>query len=97
MLSTQNEMIFFNIPLISLKKLIVENLQLTVACLASMQFSKDTGFDKGKLSVMAFLNNLHLFQSYRSTMLMCLSVFSFKCFFSITISVFFQYFAILFG
>ena len=35
-----------------------ENLWLTVASLASMQFPKNTGFDKGKLNVMAFLNNL---------------------------------------
>ena len=35
-----------------------ENLWLTVASLSSMQFPKDTGFDKGKLNVMAFLNNL---------------------------------------
>ena len=35
-----------------------ENLWFTVASLASMQFTKDTGFDKGKLSLMAFLNNL---------------------------------------
>ena len=52
---------------------IAENLQLTIASCARMQFPKDTGFDKGVLSVMAFLNNLHLFQSYKSTMLMCLS------------------------
>ena len=38
-----------------------ENVWLTVASLASMQFPKDTGFDKGKYyfkSVMAFLDNL---------------------------------------
>ena len=35
-----------------------EKLWLTVASLESMQFPKDTGFDGGKLSVMAFLNNL---------------------------------------
>ena len=35
-----------------------ENLRLTFASLASMQFPNDTGFDKGTLSVMAFLNNL---------------------------------------
>ena len=35
-----------------------ENLWLTVVSLASMQFPKDTGFDKGKLSLMAFLSNL---------------------------------------
>ena len=35
-----------------------ENLWLTVASLESMQFAKDTGFDKGKLGVMAFLNKL---------------------------------------
>ena len=35
-----------------------ENLWLTVGSLASMQFPQDTGFDKGKLSVKAFLNNL---------------------------------------
>ena len=34
-----------------------ENLWLTVASPASMQFPKHDGFDKGKLSVMAFLNN----------------------------------------
>ena len=31
---------------------------LTVASLASMQYPKDTVFDKGKLSVMFFINNL---------------------------------------
>ena len=35
-----------------------ENLWLTVQSLASMQFHNNTGFDKGKLSVMVFLNNL---------------------------------------
>ena len=35
-----------------------EKLWLIVASLASMQFPKNTCFDKGKLSVMAFLNNL---------------------------------------
>ena len=35
-----------------------ENLWLIVASLASIQFLKSTGFDKGKLSFMAFLNNL---------------------------------------
>ena len=35
-----------------------ENLWLTVASLASMQFPTNTGFDKGKLIVTAFLNNL---------------------------------------
>ena len=35
-----------------------ENLWLTVSSLASMQFPKNTGFDEGKFSVMAFLNNL---------------------------------------
>ena len=35
-----------------------ENLLLTVTSLPSMQFPMDTGYDKGKLSVMAFLNNL---------------------------------------
>ena len=35
-----------------------ENLWLAIPSLASMQFAKDTGFDKGKLSVMVFLNNL---------------------------------------
>ena len=35
-----------------------ENLWLTVASLASMQFPKSTGFGKRKLSFMAFLNNL---------------------------------------
>ena len=62
MLSTQNELIFFNIPLISLKNvmfyLLVENLWLTDASLTSMQFSRDTDFDKGKLIAMAFLSNL---------------------------------------
>ena len=62
MLSTQNEIIFFNIPLISLKNvmfyLLVENLWLTDASLTSMQFSSDTDFDKGKLIAMAFLSNL---------------------------------------
>ena len=62
MLSTQNEIIFFNIPLISLKNvmfyLLVEILWLTDASLTSMQFSKDTDFDKGKLIAMAFLSNL---------------------------------------
>ena len=62
MLSTQNEIIFFNIPLISLKNvmfyLLVENLWLTDASLTSMQFSRDTDFDKGKLIAMAFLSNL---------------------------------------
>ena len=65
-----------DIPLISLKDemfhFIGEDLRLTVATLASMQFPKDTGFDKGKLIVMAFINKLHRFQSHRSTMLMCL-------------------------
>ena len=62
MLSTQNEIIFFNIPLISLKNvmfyLLVENLWLTDASLTSMQFSRDTDFYKGKLIAMAFLSNL---------------------------------------
>ena len=62
MLSTQNEMSFFNIPLISSKNetfhFIGENLWLTLASLASTQFPKDTSVDKAKLSVMAFLNNL---------------------------------------
>ena len=59
MLSTQNEMIFFNIPLISqMFHFIGENLWLTVASLSSMQFPKNTDFGKGKLSVVAFLNNL---------------------------------------
>ena len=35
-----------------------EILWLTIASLASMQFPKSTGFDKGKLSFMVFLNNL---------------------------------------
>ena len=35
-----------------------DNLWLTVASLENMQFSKNAGFDKGKLSVTAFLNNL---------------------------------------
>ena len=34
-----------------------ENLWLTVASLTSMQFPNNTGFNKGKLSVKAFLNN----------------------------------------
>ena len=54
-------MVFFNIPLISSKNsnfhFVGEHLWLTVASLESMQFPKDTGFDKGKLSVMAFFNN----------------------------------------
>ena len=40
-----------------------ESLRLTVASLASMQFPKDASFVKRKLSLMGFLNNLHLFQS----------------------------------
>ena len=35
-----------------------ENLWVTVISLASMQFPRDTSFYKGKVSVMAFLNNL---------------------------------------
>ena len=35
-----------------------ENLWFTAVSLASMQSPKNSGFDKGKLSVMAFLNNL---------------------------------------
>ena len=35
-----------------------ENLRLTVESFASTQFPKNTGFDRGKLSVTAFLNNL---------------------------------------
>ena len=39
-----------------------DNFWLTVASFTSMQFPKDTGFDKGKLSVFSltkgFLNNL---------------------------------------
>ena len=35
-----------------------ENLWLTVAYLASMQFPKSNGFDKGKLGFTALLNNL---------------------------------------
>ena len=62
MLRMQNDMIFFNIPLISSKNQMFhftgENWWLIVASLASIQFSKNTGFDKGKLSVVAFLNNL---------------------------------------
>ena len=39
-----------------------ENLWLTVASLVSMQFAKNTGFDKGKLIVMESVAiNLHLF------------------------------------
>ena len=38
--------------------LIAENLLLTVASLASMQFPMITGFDKGKLSGVTFVNNL---------------------------------------
>ena len=55
-------MIFFNLILISSKSSIFhfigENLWQAVASLASMQFPKSTGFDKGKLSAMAFPNNL---------------------------------------
>ena len=62
MLSTQNEMIFFNIPLLSSKNLMFhftgENFWLTVASLARMQFSKDTGFEKEKLSAMATVSYL---------------------------------------
>ena len=62
MLSTQNEMIFFNIPLLSSKNLtfhfIGDNFWVTVASLASMQFSKDTGFEKEKLSAMASVRYL---------------------------------------
>ena len=36
-------------------RFIGQNLWLT---LASMKFPRDTGFDKGKSSVLAFLNNL---------------------------------------
>ena len=35
-----------------------KNMWLTVGSLASMQFPKNIGCDKGNLSVMAFLNNL---------------------------------------
>ena len=35
-----------------------ENLWLTVASLTSMQFPKNTDFNKGKLSAVAFLKNL---------------------------------------
>ena len=31
---------------------------MAIASIASVLFPKNTGFDKGKLSVMAFLNNL---------------------------------------
>ena len=59
MLSSQNEMVFFNIPLILSKNEMLhfkgENLWLTVASLECMQFPMDTGFDKGKLSVITFL------------------------------------------
>ena len=62
MLSTQNEIIFFDLLLISFKNFvchfICENLWLTVASLASMQYPKNTNFDKRKLSFMAFLSNL---------------------------------------
>ena len=62
MVSTQNEMVFFNVPLISSKNsmfhFIGEKLWLTVASLESMQFPKNTGFDKENLSVMTFLSNL---------------------------------------
>ena len=62
MLSTQNEMIFFNIPLLSSKNLtfhfIGDNFWVTVASLAGMQFSKDTGFEKEKLSAMATVRYL---------------------------------------
>ena len=58
----QNAMVFFNAPLILSKNLMFhfmdENLWLIVASFESMQFPNNTGFDKGKLSVMAFLNNL---------------------------------------
>ena len=37
---------------------IAENSYLTVASLASMKFHSNIGFDKGKLSIVAFLNNL---------------------------------------
>ena len=62
MLSTQNEMIFPNISLLSSKNLTFhftgENFWLTVASLASMQFSKDTSFEKEKLSAMATVRYL---------------------------------------
>ena len=35
-----------------------ENLWLTVASRSSIQYPNNIGFDKGKLSVAAFLNNL---------------------------------------
>ena len=61
MLSLQN-MIIFHLPLILSKNeifhFISENLWVTVASLASMQSPKTTGFDKRRLSFMAFLNNL---------------------------------------
>ena len=47
----------YNINFIENGMFMGENLWLTVASPASMQFPKDTGFDKGKSSVMTFLNN----------------------------------------
>ena len=47
----------YNINFIENGMFIGENLWLTIASPASMQFPKDTGFDKGKSSVMTFLNN----------------------------------------
>ena len=55
MLSTQNKMIFFNMPLMSqMFHFLGKNLWLTVASLASMQFPKDTGFDKRKVECYGF-------------------------------------------
>ena len=63
MLITQIEMIFIEWIFINfIEKLLFhfigENLWPTVAYLARMQLPKNTGFYKGKLNVMAFLNNL---------------------------------------
>ena len=66
MLNTQNEMIFFHISFIPLKNetfhLIGENLWLTAASYASMQFPKYTGFDKGKLNDITFFTTCYLKQ-----------------------------------
>ena len=62
MLSPQNEMSLINSPFISSKNLtlhfIGKKLRLTVASLTSMQFPKNADYNKSKLSVTAFLNNL---------------------------------------
>ena len=39
-------------------RFIGDNLWITFPSLESVQFPMDTGFDKGKLSVMSFLDNL---------------------------------------